>query len=176
MLCSALLLGPKLPGGPCRGQRVLLVFFPKTARRPPGARCFLRCPNGLLKQRSVLIPSSSRIFVLADLGPDESSPLLLAPLSRNEGLILIRRLLLRCYSGTPAEKRPDLSLIGVHSLKVTFLSFSKQLLIEEPLRLLQGHHRGSLRSMSELYGRDDVAAPLQVRRRLSRPSWRASDR
>ena len=105
-------------------------------------------------------------FLLADLGPDESSPLLLAPLSRNEGLILLRRLLLRCYSGTPAEKRPDLSLIGVHSLKVTFLSFSKQLLIEEPLRLLQGHHRGSLRSMGELYGRDDVAAPLQVQEKI----------
>ncbi|CAE7785014.1 unnamed protein product [Symbiodinium sp. CCMP2592] len=73
-------------------------------------------------------------FLVADLGPDERAPVFLAPLSRAAGVVLIRRLLAMCYESYPADQRPDLSLIGVHSAKVTFLSLAKQLLLDEALR------------------------------------------
>ncbi|CAE7771711.1 unnamed protein product [Symbiodinium sp. CCMP2592] len=78
---------------------------------------------------------------VADLEPDERAPVFLAPLSRAAGVVLIRRLLAICYESYPADQRPDLSLIGVHSAKVTFLSLAKQLLLDEALRREQGHHR-----------------------------------
>ncbi|CAE7307278.1 unnamed protein product [Symbiodinium sp. CCMP2592] len=73
-------------------------------------------------------------FLVADLGPDARAPVFLAPLSRAAGVVLIRRLLAMCYESYPADQRPDLSLIGVHSAKVTFLSLAKQLLLDEALR------------------------------------------
>ena len=63
-------------------------------------------------------------------------------------------------------RRAKVSTLGVHSLKVTLLSFGRQLLIREDLQRQQGHHRSSLAGMSDLYGRDDVAAPLEFQRQV----------
>ncbi|CAE7588581.1 unnamed protein product, partial [Symbiodinium necroappetens] len=49
---------------------------------------------------------------------------------------------------------------------VTFLSYGRQLLIREDLQRQQGHHRSSLAGMSDLYGRDDVAGPLEFQRQV----------
>ena len=80
-------------------------------------------------------------FLVADLGPDEREPVFTAPLNRSAGVVLIRQLLTRCYEHVEPAQRPDLSLIGVHSAKVTLLSIAKQLLLDESLRREQGHHR-----------------------------------
>ena len=56
--------------------------------------------------------------------------------------------------------------MGLHSLKVTLLSYGRQLLIREDLQRQQGHHRSSLAGMSDLYGRDDVAGPLEFQRQI----------
>ena len=102
-------------------------------------------------------------FLVADLGPDEREPVFTAPLNRSAGVVLIRQLLTRCYEHVEPAQRPDLSLIGVHSAKVTLLSVAKQLLLDESLRREQGHHRAPAgQAMSRLYGRDDVAGPLSL--------------
>ena len=61
----------------------------------------------------------------------------------------------------------DLTGLGVHSCKVTFLSWARQLNIEEELRMAQGHHRvSSSTSMAASYSRDDVRPALQAQRIL----------
>ena len=56
-------------------------------------------------------------FLVADLGPDEREPVSTAPLNPSAGVVLIRQLLTRCYEHVEPARRPDLSLIGVHSAK-----------------------------------------------------------
>ncbi|OLP74839.1 hypothetical protein AK812_SmicGene45513 [Symbiodinium microadriaticum] len=87
-------------------------------------------------------------------------------LARSEGVVLLRQLFSICYAQTQPSSRPEADLLGVHSLKVTLLSFGRQLLIREDLQRQQGHHRSSLAGMSDLYGRDDVAAPLEFQRQV----------
>ncbi|CAE7360321.1 unnamed protein product, partial [Symbiodinium sp. KB8] len=87
-------------------------------------------------------------------------------LARSEGIVLLRQLFSICYAQTQPSSRPEADLLGVHSLKVTLLSYGRQLLIREDLQRQQGHRRSSLTGMSDLYGRDDVAAPLEFQRQV----------
>ena len=105
-------------------------------------------------------------FLFAKLGGTSDRPLLLGPLSRAEAMLQLRGLLAECYGRLPRERWPDLSLIGVHSFKVTILSFAKQLNLREELRLEQGHHRPAGTGMAGLYGRDDVAGPLLLQKQV----------
>lgn len=55
--------------------------------------------------------------------------------------------------------------LGVHSLKVTFLSWSRQLNIDQDLRRAQGHHRqDGARGSVALYARDDIHPCLVLQR------------
>ena len=53
--------------------------------------------------------------------------------------------------------------IGVHSPKVTMLSWARQIGASEELRMAQGHHRQSGAKFNvALYGRDDVHPAIQL--------------
>ncbi|CAE7290157.1 unnamed protein product, partial [Symbiodinium microadriaticum] len=132
------------------------------------AHAWLHLVQVALQATAMLHPSFTPDFILAAarLGPDAAQPLFLAPMSRSEGIVLLRQLFSICYAQTQPSSRPEADLLGVHSLKVTLLSYGRQLLIREDLQRQQGHHRSSLAGMSDLYGRDDVAAPLEFQRQV----------
>ena len=130
------------------------------------AHAWLHLVQVSLQATAMLHPNFAPDFILARLGSDANQPLFLAPMSRPEGIVLLRQFFSTCYSQTPASTRPEADLLGVHSLKVTFLSYGRQLLIREDLQRQQGHHRSSLAGMSDLYGRDDVAGPLEFQRQV----------
>ena len=130
------------------------------------AHAWLHLVQVSLQATAMLHPNFTPDFILARLGPDAAKPLFLAPMSRTEGVVLLRQLFSICYAQTQPSSRPEADLLGVHSLKVTLLSFGRQLLIREDLQRQQGHHRSSLAGMSDLYGRDDVAAPLEFQRQV----------
>ena len=130
------------------------------------AHAWLHLVQVALQATAMLHPNFTPDFLLARLGPDAAQPLFLAPMSRSEGIVLLRQLFSTCYAKTQPSSRPEADLLGVHSLKVTFLSYGRQLLIREDLQRQQGHHRSSLAGMSDLYGRDDVAAPLEFQRQV----------
>ena len=140
--------------------------------RPVGSsgwgQVFVQLLQEAVHTTTSLHPNFEPDFLLSELGDDPWRPQLLGPLSRHRGILLLRSLLRDCYSSTPAEKRPDLDLIGVHSLKVTLLSVAKQLLLDENLRRQQGHHRSGSGAMPELYGRDDIAGPLELQQQVVR--------
>ncbi|CAE7360546.1 unnamed protein product [Symbiodinium sp. CCMP2456] len=130
------------------------------------AHAWLHLVQLSLQATAMLHPNFTPDFLLAKMGDDPARPLFLAPLSRSEGVVLLRRLFYECYQHTPASSRPKPDLLGVHSLKVTLLSYGRQLLIREDLQRQQGHHRASIAGMSDLYGRDDVAGPLEFQRQV----------
>ena len=147
------------------------AFAPGFLTRPwthPGwGPAWLCLVQQAVQRTSAVNPGFTPDFLVAHLGEDDHSPTFVAPLSRDAGIILLRRLLAECYSDVSPSARPDLSLIGVHSAKVTLLSISKQLLLDEGLRREQGHHRAALgQSMSRLYGRDDIAGPLALQQKV----------
>jgi len=130
------------------------------------AHAWLHLVQLSLQATAMLHPNFTPDFLLAKMGDDPARPLFLAPLSRSEGVVLLRRLFYECYQHRPASSRPEPDLLGVHSLKVTLLSYGRQLLIREDLQRQQGHHRASIAGMSDLYGRDDVAGPLEFQRQV----------
>ncbi|CAE7282297.1 unnamed protein product, partial [Symbiodinium microadriaticum] len=130
------------------------------------AHAWLHLVQVALQATAVMHPNFTPDFLLARLGPDAAQPLFLAPMSRSEGIVLLRQLFSICYAQTQPSSRPEADLLGVHSLKVTLLSYGRQLLIREDLQRQQGHRRSSLTGMSDLYGRDDVAAPLEFQRQV----------
>ena len=147
------------------------AFAPGFLTRPwtsPGwGQAWLCLVQQAVQRTSTVNPGFAPDFLVAHLGDDDHSPTFTAPLSRDAGILLLRRLLADCYSDVSPFSRPDLSLIGVHSAKVTLLSISKQLLLDEGLRREQGHHRAaSGQSMSRLYGRDDIAGPLALQQKV----------
>ncbi|CAE7272780.1 unnamed protein product [Symbiodinium sp. CCMP2592] len=138
-------------------------FLARPQTAPGWGQVWLCLVQEAVTRTSAARPGFQPDFLVADLGPDDRAPVFLAPLSRAAGVVLIRRLLAMCYESYPADQRPDLSLIGVHSAKVTFLSLAKQLLLDEALRREQGHHRPPPgHAMTRLYGRDDVSGPLAL--------------
>ncbi|CAE7516046.1 unnamed protein product [Symbiodinium natans] len=143
-------------------------FTSRPVGGPGWGQVFVQLLQEAVHTTTSLHPNFEPDFLLAELGDDPWRPQLLGPLSRHRGILLLRSLLRDCYSSTPAEKRPDLDLIGVHSLKVTLLSVAKQLLLDDNLRRQQGHHRSVSGAMPELYGRDDIAGPLELQQQVVR--------
>ena len=123
---------------------------------------FVRALQEAAHQTKLRKPECCPDFLLAHLGDDERCPLLVAPMQRHAGVLLIRRLLLECYGHLGEHERPDLDLIGAHSLKATLLAFAKQLLLPDNLRREQGHHADATAAMPALYGQDDISGPLQL--------------
>ena len=98
-------------------------------------------------------------FLIPQIGNDVDRPLYLSPMPRSQGILLLRRYLLM------SDPTADVSHIGVHSCKVTFLSWSRQLGLNEELRRHQGHHRAPAGSACvDLYSRDDVHPALELQR------------
>ena len=106
-----------------------------------------------------LHPGFKPDFLIPCCGGTTDDPWFSTPMSRAQGIITLRKLLLRW------DANATLNSIGVHSCKVTFLSWARQLNIAEELRMAQGHHRGSSASATvALYSRDDVHPALQVQK------------
>ena len=70
-------------------------------------------------------------FLFAKLGGSADAPHFWEPMSRDEALVMLRQCLYECYRDVPVDCRPDLTFTGVHSFKVTFLSYAKQLGLPE---------------------------------------------
>lgn len=80
---------------------------------------------------------------------------------RSQGILLLRRFILA------SDASGNVSQLGVHSCKVTFLSWSRQLGLDEELRRHQGHHRAPAGGgCVDLYSRDDVHPALELQRIL----------
>ena len=121
----------------------------------------------LSSTRSVSPPFEAD-FLIAECGPDPIKPFFQAPMSRDRGVTLIRSLLHTCltsHSWVPTDS--DFRAITAHSLKVTLLSWGKQLGLAEEHRRCQGHHRASdaLGSVS-LYSRDDIWSALVLQKEV----------
>ena len=98
-------------------------------------------------------------FLILEVGADVDNPLCLSPMPRSQGILLLRKYLLM------SDSTADVSHVGVHSCKVTFLSWSKQLGLDEELRRHQGHHRTPTGSgCVDLYSRHDIHPALQLQR------------
>ena len=98
-------------------------------------------------------------FLIPTCGGSRDCPIFTSPMPRSQGIITLRKLLLRW------DGNADLTGVGVHSCKVTLLSWARQLNIDEELRMAQGHHRvSSSTTMAALYSRDDVHPALQAQR------------
>ena len=105
-----------------------------------------------------LHPGFKPDFLIPCCGGTSEDPWFSTPMSRAQGIITLRKLILRW------DANASLHSIGVHSCKVTFLSWARQLNITEELRMAQGHHRGSSASATvALYSRD-VHPALQVQK------------
>ena len=142
-------------------------FLARPQTGPGWGQAWLCLLQEAVQRTAINRPEFVPDFFVAEFGSDPAAPVFQAPLARDSGILLIRRLLTDCYKTFPCEDRPDLSLIGVHSPKVTLLSMSKQLLLDENLRREQGHHRPAPGlAMSRLYGRDDVSGPLALQQKL----------
>ena len=111
-------------------------------------------------------------FLLPALSGSPERPLFHAPLTRVQGLKHIRFLLSQFYL---EHKHPmeagHVHSLGVHSFKVTVLSWAHQMQLPEDQRRYQGHHRASGGHFSvSLYSRDDVHPALalqdEVQKRL----------
>lgn len=105
-------------------------------------------------------PSFEPDFLIPVTGPDASKPVYVAPMSRSQGIVFLRRLMQQHVAET-GQMSAALHCTGVHSAKVTLLSWSIQMGIDEQLRRAQGHHR--LSSVT-LYSRDDVHPCLELQR------------
>eukprot|EP00435_Cladocopium_sp_Y103_P015148 s4770_g3.t1 len=100
-------------------------------------------------------------FIIPQVGADLDAPQFLSPMTRSQGVLLLRKFMLT------ADPSVAVDLIGVHSCKVTFLSWSRQLGLDEDLRRHQGHHRAPGSGWCvDLYSRDDVHPALQLQKIL----------
>lgn len=105
-------------------------------------------------------------FIIPTLTGSADRPVFHSPLSRSQGIKVLRTL----WGTQLAEhgitlSSSQLTLLGVHSLKVTFLSWSRQLDAPEDLRRNQGHHRlDGARGSVALYARDDVWPCIKLQR------------
>ena len=110
-----------------------------------------------LQRTAEVFPDFTPDFLLPMCGPNVDNPMFTAPMPRTQGVLLLRRLLLQ------ANKDVSVLSIGVHSPKVTLLSWARQIGASEEARMAQGHRRQSgARSNVALYGRDDVHPAIQL--------------
>ena len=104
-------------------------------------------------------PGFSPDFLIPTCGPNVDQPMFTAPMNRSQGVLVLRKFLFL------SNKEASAHSIGVHSPKVTMLSWARQVGVSEEARMAQGHHRqGGAHSNVALYGRDDVHAALQLQR------------
>ena len=115
-----------------------------------------------LVRESLLHATASRYqgfqpdFLIPQIGSDVEAPLFLSPMSRSQGVLLLRKYML--WSNANA----DVQFIGIHSCKVTFLSW-----LDEEQRRHQGHHRAAGAGVCvDLYSRDDVHPALALQRTI----------
>ena len=110
--------------------------------------------------------SSMKIYGLSFV-PDHLFPVIndsgviLEPMSYSQAISHLRRLL----SQLP-PMRSQAHVYTLHSAKATMLSWACQLSLDPSSRALQGHHKSTLQSSVELYGRDSIHAPLQLQERV----------
>lgn len=122
---------------------------------------WLNLVRAALQRTAEMYPHFDPDFLIPQCGPNLDHPMFVAPMPRAQGILL-----LRCFMLMSSKDAPTLS-IGVHSAKVTFLSWARQLGISEEARMSQGHHRlaGAHQNVA-LYGRDDVHAALDLQRQV----------
>ena len=110
-----------------------------------------------LQRTTEVFPGFKPDFLLPQCGPNLEHPLFSAPLSRAHGVLMLRNLIKQSH------KEASVLSIGVHSPKVTILSWARQIGAPEELRMAQGHHRQSGAKFNvALYGRDDVHPAIQL--------------
>jgi hypothetical protein len=90
-----------------------------------------------LQRTSELFPGFKPDFLIPQCGPNLAHPVFSAPLPRSQGVLLLRKLLLQSH------RDASVLSVGVHSPKVTLLSWARQIGASEELRMVQGHHRQS---------------------------------
>ena len=90
-----------------------------------------------LQRTSELFPGFKPDFLIPQCGPNLAHPVFSAPLPRSQGVLLLRKLLLQSH------RDASVLSVGVHSPKVTLLSWVRQIGASEELRMAQGHHRQS---------------------------------
>ena len=126
------------------------------------AHAWLHLVQVALQATAMLHPNFTPDFLLARL----LSPYFLRPCRGLRALC--------CYASSfPFAMRRHSHLLGPRLIYWEFtpskLHYSVTVgnfLIREDLQRQQGHHRSSLAGMSDLYGRDDVAAPLEFQRQV----------
>ena len=122
---------------------------------------WLNLVHAALQRTSETFPGFVPDFLLPMSGPNPEHPMFVAPMSRSQGILIIRKLL--------KTSAPETTLIGIgaHSPKVTFLSWARQVGASEESRMAQGHHRATgARQNVSLYGRDDVHEALALQKLL----------
>ena len=101
-------------------------------------------------------------FVPDHLFPNlDSSGAIVDPMSYAQTIALLRRYLQTIPSLCSCALEYTL-----HSAKATVLSWACQLNLDSESRALQGHHKPSLQSSVNLYGRDSVHAPIQLQMQI----------
>ena len=119
------------------------------------------------QRTSERFPTFQPDFLIPQCGPSVEHPMFVAPLQRAQGVLVLRRFLLQSSSDASTTS------VGVHSPKVTLLSWARQIGVSEEARMAQGHHRLSgARQTAAPYGRDDVHPAIflqkQIVHRISR--------
>ena len=114
-----------------------------------------------LQRTSELFPGFKPDFLIPQCGPNLAHPVFSAPLPRSQGVLLLRKLLLQSH------REASVLSVGVHSPKVTLLSWARQIGASEELRMAQGHHRQSGAKFNvALYGRGDVHPAVQLQHQI----------
>ena len=122
---------------------------------------WLNLVHAALQRTSESFPGFVPDFLLPMSGPNPEHPMFVAPMSRSQGILIIRKLL------KTSAPETMLNGIGAHSPKVTFLSWARQVGASEESRMAQGHHRATgARQNVSLYGRDDVHDALALQKLL----------
>ena len=112
-----------------------------------------------LQRTAETFPEFTPDFLIPTCGPNVDQPMFTAPMSRAQGVLLLRKFLFQSNKAASAHS------IGVHSPKVTMLSWARQVGASEEARMAQGHHRqAGAHSNVALYGRDDVHPAIQLQR------------
>ena len=101
-------------------------------------------------------------FVPDHLFPNlDSSGAIVEPMSYAQTIAFLRR-----YLSTIPSLRSCAPEYTLHSAKATILSWACQFNLDSESRALQGHHKPSLQSSVNLYGRDSVHAPIQLQTQI----------
>ena len=178
---SALLLDHDVLRGSCWATKVCNSGQPYAAhafglsRRPPSwgwAHHWLAALRTWLESSQKELGSALEVdFLLPDMqstikGTTEVITILCRPMPYVKALTRFRRMLQAPWMGAHRMTATEAHAYGLH-LKVTLLSWARQLDISEGDRGEQGHHRAdSSRASVRLYSRDDVWGQIRLQRAL----------